>query len=83
MEVRGWSEHGEEDVSELGTHFMNKLKCVTNDGVQIKLDQDPDSDHVGTTTWDAAVVLSRLIAASFTTIFGGCDQRSQLRIIEV
>jgi hypothetical protein len=46
-QVQGWSEFGEEDIEDVGMHFMTKLVVTVGD-LSISIAQDPDGDHIGT-----------------------------------
>mmetsp|Transcript_32158 Transcript_32158/g.76454 ORF Transcript_32158/g.76454 Transcript_32158/m.76454 type:complete len:401 (+) Transcript_32158:54-1256(+) len=42
------------------THFSKKLRQDIM-GVELKLEQSPGSDHLGTTVWDASIVLAKYL----------------------
>jgi hypothetical protein len=45
-QIQGWSEFGEEDIADVGMHFMTKLVVTVGDLI-ISIVQDPEGDHIG------------------------------------
>ena len=51
-------ERSEEGLQRWNTHFSTEV-CITLFGSELRLSQNPQSLHLGTTVWDASIVLAK------------------------